>query len=123
MKLFVGNLGFEVQDNDLRTAFEPFGQVDSAGVIRDRMSSQSRGFGFVEMPSRHDALKAIEEMNGKEFMGRAMNVNEARPMPERAPSTRGGFSNPDKPRRGRDGAKRRAAALKGRKQRFSRRPH
>jgi RNA recognition motif-containing protein len=123
MKLFVGNLGFEVQDDDLRTAFEPFGQVDSASIIRDRMSSQSRGFGFVEMPSRHDALKAIDEMNGKEFMGRSMNVNEARPMPERAPMMRGGFSNPDKPRRGRDGERRRAAALKGRKQRFSRRPH
>src|SRR5512138_2420876 len=84
VKLFVGNLSFEVRDEDLRSAFEPFGQIESAAVVRERGSSQSRGFGFVEMPSRTEAQAAIEAMNGKELLGRTLSVNEARPMPERS---------------------------------------
>jgi len=90
VKLFVGNLSFNVKDDDLRSSFEAFGRVDSAAVIREKFSSESRGFGFVEMPSRDEAQAAIDGMNGKEFMGRNLNVNEARPMPERTGGGGGG---------------------------------
>ena len=79
MNIYVGNLSHSVTDDDLRQAFEGFGQIESASVIKDRFSGESRGFGFVEMPSRTEAEAAIEGMNGKDLMGRAVNVNEARP--------------------------------------------
>ena len=126
MKLFVGNLSFDVTDNDLRAAFEPFGQVDSASILRERQSNESRGFGFVEMPLKSEAQNAINEMNGKEFMGRSLNVNEARPMPSRPAmggGSRGGFSDHRRDSRGRDGRKRRSNSDRDRKQRFSRRPY
>ena len=85
MNIYVGNLSHETTEDDLRQAFEAFGQVESATIIKDRFSDESRGFGFVEMPSRNEAQTAIEEMNGKELQGRAINVNEARPK-----ATRGG---------------------------------
>ena len=90
MKLFVGNLAFDVTDDDLRQVFEQFGQVDSASIIKDRFSNESRGFGFVEMSNQDEANAAIEALNGKEYGGRNMNVNEARPMPERSPRSGGG---------------------------------
>ena len=90
MNIYVGNLSHEVTDDSLREAFEPFGQVESVNIIKDRFSGESRGFGFVEMPSKQEAEKAIEEMNGKDLMGRAVNVNEARPRTNRRDSRGGG---------------------------------
>jgi RNA recognition motif-containing protein len=83
MNIYVGNLAAEVTDDDLRTAFEALGQVETANVIKDKFSGESRGFGFVEMPSKDEAQKAIDEMNGKELQGRAVTVNEARPKRDR----------------------------------------
>jgi RNA recognition motif-containing protein len=82
MNIYVGNLSFDVTEDDLRSAFEAFGGVDTVNIIKDRESGRAKGFGFVEMSSGEEAKKAIEAMNGKEFKGRAMNVNEARPKPE-----------------------------------------
>jgi len=83
MNIYVGNLSRETTEDDLRQAFEAFGQVESASVIKDRFTGESRGFGFVEMPSKDEAQAAITGMNGKDLMGRALNVNEARPRTER----------------------------------------
>jgi RNA recognition motif-containing protein len=82
MNIYVGNLSFDATEDDLRSAFEAFGKVDAVNIIKDRDSGRPKGFGFVEMSSGEEAEKAIEAMNGKEFKGRAMNVNEARPKPE-----------------------------------------
>ena len=79
MNIYVGNISFDAGDEDLREAFEAFGAVDKATVIRDRATGRSRGFGFVEMPDDEEAKKAMEEMDGKEMMGRPLKVNEARP--------------------------------------------
>lgn len=79
MNIYVGNLSHETNEDSLREAFEAFGQVESVNIIKDRFSGESRGFGFVEMPSKQEAEKAIEEMNGKDLNGRAVSVNEARP--------------------------------------------
>jgi len=89
MNIYVGNLAREVTDEDLREAFEAFGQVNSATVIKDRFSGESRGFGFVEIPSKNEAQTAITEMNGKELKGRVVNVNEARPKTDRGGGGRG----------------------------------
>ncbi|MFZ2148380.1 MAG: RNA-binding protein [Sedimentisphaerales bacterium] len=83
MNIYVGNLSNQTTEDDLRQAFEVFGQVESVNIIKDRFSGESRGFGFVEIPSKQEAQKAIEEMNGKDLMGRAINVNEARPKTDR----------------------------------------
>ena len=93
MNIYVGNLSHQTSEDDLRQAFEVLGQVESVNIIKDRFSGESRGFGFVEMPSKDEAQKAIEEMNGKDLMGRAVNVNEARPKTDRRDSGggRGGF--------------------------------
>lgn len=77
-KLFVGNLAFETKDADLRTFFTKVGTCVSAVVVMDRETSRSRGFGFVEMSSDTEALRAVSELNGAELQGRAINVNEAR---------------------------------------------
>jgi len=82
MNIYVGNLSFEVTEEDLCSAFEEFGKVKSADVIKDKYSGQSRGFGFVEMPDKAQAQSAVEGLNGKELKGRTMNVNEARPCSE-----------------------------------------
>ena len=82
MNIYVGNLSFDATEDDIRSAFEAFGKVDAVNIIKDRDSGRPKGFGFVEMASGEEAKKAIEAMNGKEFKGRAMNVNEARPKPE-----------------------------------------
>jgi RNA recognition motif-containing protein len=79
MNIFVGNLSREVTNEDLQQAFQAFGEVTTANVIRDKFSGDSRGFGFVEMPAKAAAQAAIEGLNGKELKGRAINVNEARP--------------------------------------------
>jgi len=93
MNIYVGNLSRQTTEDDLRQAFEAFGQVESVNIIKDRFSGESRGFGFVEMPSKGEAQKAIEEMNGKDLGGRAVNVNEARPKASNRDSRggRGGF--------------------------------
>ncbi len=90
MNIYVGNLAHQATEDDLRQAFEEFGQVESVNIIKDKFSGDSRGFGFVEMPSKDEAQKAIEQMNGKELMGRALNVNEARPKTERRGGGGGG---------------------------------
>lgn len=91
-KLYVGNLPYGADDAALQEAFAEFGTVDSARVITDRESGRSKGFGFVEMGSDDEATKAIEGLNGKEFMGRTINVSEARPQaPREGGGGRGGF--------------------------------
>ena len=82
MRIYVGNLSYEVTEEDLRLAFEPFGQVESAAIIKDKYSGQSKGFGFVEMPSKAEAQSAIDGLNGTELKGKTLNVNEARPRTE-----------------------------------------
>ncbi|HBS47583.1 TPA: RNA-binding protein [Candidatus Dependentiae bacterium] len=82
MNIFVGNLSRRVSENELRAAFEPFGEVASAVVIKDKFSGQSRGFGFVEMPNASEAQNAINSLNGTDLLGRTLNVNEAKPKPE-----------------------------------------
>ena len=90
MNIYVGNLASEANDDDLRKAFESFGEVTSANVIKDKYTSNSKGFGFVEMPSKTEAQSAIEGLNGTDLKGKTLNVNEARP---RTGSNRGGGSN------------------------------
>ncbi|NVM22749.1 MAG: RNA-binding protein [Desulfobacterales bacterium] len=79
MNIYVGNLSREVTEEDLRQAFEAFGEVTSVKIINDRYSGESRGFGFVEMPSKADGESAITDLKEKEVKGRTLNVNEARP--------------------------------------------
>ena len=90
MNIYVGNLSSDVTGDDLRQAFEAFGQVESANVIMDKFSGESKGFGFVEMPSKDEAAAALTGMNGKEIKGKAVNVNEARPRVERPRGGGGG---------------------------------
>jgi len=90
MKIYVGNLSYEVTEEDLRLALEQFGQVESATIIKDKHSGQSKGFGFVEMASKAEGQAAIDGLNGKELKGRALNVNEARPRTESS-GGRGGY--------------------------------
>ena len=90
MRIYVGNLSYSATEDDLRTAFEAFGQVESATIVMDRETGRSKGFGFVEMPAAAEAQTAIAELNGKELKGRAVTVNEARPRTDRGPSDRGG---------------------------------
>jgi RNA recognition motif-containing protein len=79
MKIYAGNLSYEVTEEDLRQAFTAFGAVESVALIKDRSTGQSKGFGFVEMPSKEEGQAAITGMNGKELKGRTLNVNEALP--------------------------------------------
>jgi len=83
MKIYVGNLAYDASEDDLRTAFEAFGSVAEVVVVRDQFSGQSKGFGFVEMPTQQDAEKAISNLNGTEIHGRTVRVNPARPAGER----------------------------------------
>jgi len=89
MNIYVGNLSRDVSESDLREAFQAFGEVSSASVIKDKFSGESRGFGFVEMPNKAEAESAIVGLNGKDLKGRTLSVNEARPRTERP---RGGGS-------------------------------
>ncbi len=88
MKLYVGNLAFQTSSNDLQQLFGQAGTVESASVIEDRDTGRSRGFGFVEMASKEEGEAAISQFNGKEFNGRNLTVNEARPREDRG--NRGG---------------------------------
>ena len=82
MKIYIGDMLSEVTEEDLRKAFEAFGQVDSATIITDKYSGQSKGFGFVEMTSKDEGQSAIEGLNSKELKGKMVNVSEARPRKE-----------------------------------------
>lgn len=84
MNIYVGNLPHATTDSELRQAFEEFGAVSSASVVKDKFSGQSRGFGFVEMSNASEANAAIAQLNGRPFGGRTLTVNEARPREERS---------------------------------------
>jgi RNA recognition motif-containing protein len=88
MKLYVGNLSFQTSSEDLQQLFAQAGTVESAAVVEDRDTGRSRGFGFVEMASKEDGEKAIEQFNGTDLNGRNLTVNEARPREDRG--NRGG---------------------------------
>jgi RNA recognition motif-containing protein len=96
MNIYVGNISRTATEQDLKEAFEAFGAVQSAAIIKDKFSGESRGFGFVEMPNKEEADKAIAGLNGKDLKGRTLTVNEAKPRTDR-PRTggpgggRGGF--------------------------------
>ncbi len=79
MNIYAGNLSYDVTEEDLQTAFAAHGQVESVNVIKDRFSGESRGFGFVEMPSKEEGMAAIEALNGTQIKGKSITVNEARP--------------------------------------------
>lgn len=88
MNIYVGNLAREVTEDELREAFEAFGEVASAKIITDRISGESRGFGFVEMPADDKAKEAMSGLNGTELKGREIKVNEARPRRDSGSSRR-----------------------------------
>ena len=90
MNIYVGNLPFEIDDTELERTFTPFGEVSSARVIQDRFSGRSRGFGFVEMADDTQAEAAILALNGKDFSGRPLTVNEAKPREDRGTGGGGG---------------------------------
>ncbi len=90
MKLYVGNLAFQTSSEDLQQLFAQAGTVESASVVEDRETGRSRGFGFVEMSSKEEGEKAIEQFNGKEVNGRNLNVNEAKPREDRGGGGGGG---------------------------------
>ena len=98
MNLYVGNLPYRLSEDQLRQAFEEYGEVSSCTIIMDRQTGQSKGFGFVEMPNDGDAKAAIAGLNGRELEGRKLNVNEARPREEGG----GGRRPNDRDRGGRD---------------------
>ena len=87
MNIYVGNLSYNATEDELRQAFENFGQVESVKIITDKYSGRSKGFGFIEMPYEDEAKAAIADQNGKDFVGRTLKVNEARPRQERTDRT------------------------------------
>ncbi|HVF88169.1 MAG TPA: RNA-binding protein [Pyrinomonadaceae bacterium] len=92
MKLYVGNLAFQTSSEDLQQLFAQAGTVESASVVEDRETGRSRGFGFVEMSSKEEGAAAIQQFNGQDMGGRALNVNEAKPREDRGGGgSRGGF--------------------------------
>ena len=82
MKIYVGNMSFDTSEDDLRKAFEAYGQIDSVTIITDRDTGRPKGFGFVEMSNDTEARAAMDSLNEKDFMGRTLKVNEARPRTE-----------------------------------------
>ena len=103
MDIYVGNLAYQTTDDDLRTLFSAHGEVTSARVVMDRVSGQSKGFGFVEMPDRDAAQKAIDAINGQDLQGRKLRVNESQPKPReerRGGGGGGGFRGGDRGGRG-----------------------
>jgi RNA recognition motif-containing protein len=101
MNIYVGNLSRETTEDELRQAFEAFGQVTSVNIIKDRYSGESRGFGFVEMSTKSEAEAAINGLNGTSLGERTLSVNEARPRSEggRRPYGGGGFGGGGRRRR------------------------
>jgi RNA recognition motif-containing protein len=96
MNIYVGNLSYETTEENLKEAFEVYGEVNTVKIIKDNYTGRSKGFGFVEMPAKAEAQSAIEGLNGNDLKGRSLNVSEARPRPER----RRGGSRPGGPKRG-----------------------
>ena len=104
--LFVGNMSFQTTEGDLRTLFEPYGEITRIHIVQDRDTGQARGFAFVEVADDAEAAKAISALNGKEVAGRALKVNEATPRPERSGGGSrggGGGGSRDRGDRGRGG--------------------
>src|SRR4030095_11782500 len=98
MNIYLGNLSYSATENSIRELFEGYGQVTTVKIVTDKLTGSSRGFGFVEMPNDDEAQRAIAELNGKEFQGRKMVVNESRPREttgreSRAPRRDGGYNN------------------------------
>ena len=98
MNIYLGNLSYSATENSIRDLFEGFGAVTTAKVVTDKFTGSSRGFGFVEMPNDDETQRAIAELNGKEFEGRKIVVNESRPREttgnfNRPPRREGGYSN------------------------------
>ena len=93
MKIYVGNLSYEVAESDLEQAFGEFGQVTSVNIIKDKHTGESKGFGFVEMSEVSAGQTAIKEMNGKELKGRELKVDQAKERPARHSGGRGGFGS------------------------------
>ena len=98
--IFVGNLSFNTAEDELRQAFESYGQVDRVSIMTDRDTGRSRGFGFVEMTNNEDGEKAIAALNGSQLGGRTINVNEARPKGDRPGGGGGGGGGRDRGDRG-----------------------
>lgn len=88
MNIYVGNLSYQLSDDELRRAFEQFGDVSSATIIMDKATGRSKGFGFVEMPDQASGEQAIKELDGADLKGRNIKVNEARPRTEDPPARR-----------------------------------
>lgn len=88
MNIYVGNLSYDMTENDLHDLFEAYGAIVKANIIMDRDSGRSKGFGFVEMEDSEEGKKAIEELDGQSVKGRNLRVNEARPREERPPRRR-----------------------------------
>jgi cold-inducible RNA-binding protein len=103
--IFVGNLDFNTSEDELRQLFEAYGQVDRVAIMTDRDTGRSRGFGFVEMASAEDGEKAIAALNGSQVGGRTLNVNEARPKPERSSGGGGGGGRGGRERSGGGGGR------------------
>ncbi len=99
MNIYVGNLSYDATEDDLRQAFESYGQVTSVNIIKDKYSGESRGFGFVEMASKEEGMAAMAGVNGKDIRGRSIKVNEARPKTEGGGGGGGGRGG-DRERRG-----------------------
>ena len=93
MNIYVGNLALNASEGDLQQAFESFGEVTSAKIIKDKYSGSSKGFGFVEMPAEAEAQSAINGLNEKELKGQSLKVNEARPPKNRNRGGGGGYQN------------------------------
>ncbi|MBN1694295.1 RNA-binding protein [candidate division WOR-3 bacterium] len=94
MNIYVGNISSQLTEEEINEAFAAYGQLTSVKIIKDKYTGENRGFGFVEMPEKAEAEAAMAGLNGKEFKGKTLNVNEARPRPEgsRSGSPRGGRS-------------------------------
>ena len=104
MNIYVGNLSYDMTEEDLRKEFEAFGKVDSVNIIKDKFTDRSRGFAFVEMSNNEEGKAAVAGVNGKDVKGRALNVSEARP---RGEGSRGGGGGGGGERRGGGGGGRR----------------
>jgi RNA recognition motif-containing protein len=96
MNIYVGNLPYNATEDEVRQAFSQYGQVASVALIKDKVTGQPRGFGFVEMPDDGEAQSAIEAMNGRDFKNRSLVVNPARPREERSDRRSGGRGRPRK---------------------------
>lgn len=103
MNIYVGNLALNVTDEDLKSTFGAYGRIASAKVIKDMTSGDSKGFGFIEMPSQTEAMTAIQNLNGKELNGRTIVVNEARPREDKRGGGGGGRRDGGGPRGGSGG--------------------